>query len=105
VVESLTGVGASRIVVTCMRRQVLLALVLVGLATLLGPVALAFAHCSTMAAPCMGPCALSAIVLEVPVPRPLLAPPAILEARSVPNLASAALPGLEPVPRPFHPST
>jgi hypothetical protein len=87
--------------VTRMHVRVLLVLMLVGLWTLLGPVALAFAHCSTMAAPCAGPCALSAIVFEDPVSRPVVAPPAILESLHEPGRLTVALPGPDPVPRPL----
>jgi hypothetical protein len=87
-----------------MRRKALLVLALVALWTLLGSAALAFAHCATMAAPCAGPCVLTAIVLEVPVSEPVSAPPVIIEAPSGPSLAALALPGPDPVPRPFRPS-
>lgn len=74
---------------------------MLGFWTLLGPVALAFAHCSTMAAPCAGPCALSAIVLEAPASGSVADPPAILESLPGPSLLTFALPGLDPVPRPL----
>ena len=89
---------------TRMRWRVLLVLALVALWTLVGPIALAFAHCATMAAPCASPCALGAIVVEAPSSGPVSAPPAILEALSGPSLSKLALPGLDPVPRPFRPT-
>ena len=78
--------------------RILVVVALVAVWAVGGSVALAFAHCANMAAPCVAPCGTAATIEEAPSAS-ILGLPMSLGPQAGPRLSVLALRGLDPVPR------
>ena len=80
--------------------RMLVVVALVAIWAVGGSVALAFAHCASMAAPCEAPCGTTA-TLEDPASDLVSTPPVRVEPQSGLRQPTMASRQLDPVPRPF----